>query len=94
MIAHRGAAQRVAKHAADLHPLVHAAVEVAEAGLLDPHLHQPMEGRTIRDRPGDGLDETVDAGLIVGLDDRERRAGTREHILELLFLLERQGFGC
>ena len=87
--AHRGAAQRVAKDAADLHPLVHAAVEVAEAGLLDAHLHQPMERRSIRDRPGHGLDETVDAGLVVGLDDRERRAGTGEDILEFLLLLER-----
>ena len=92
--AHRGAAQRVAKDAADLHPLVHAAVEVAEAGLLDAHLHQPMERRAIRDRPGHGLDEAVDAGLIVGLDDRERRAGTGEDILEFLLLLGRQGFGC
>jgi hypothetical protein len=37
------AAQRVAEDAADLHPLVHAAVEVAEAGLLDAHLDQAME---------------------------------------------------
>ena len=53
-----------------------------------------VERRSIRDRPGHGLDQTVDAGLIVGLDDRERRAGTGEHILELLFLLGREGFGC
>jgi hypothetical protein len=69
-------------------------VEVAEAGLLDPHLHQPVERGAIRDRPRDGLDEPVDARLIVGLDDREGGPCPREHLVELERLLAREGFGC
>ena len=90
--AHALLAQRVAQHAADLHPLAHAAIRVAEAALLDAHVDETRERRLVRDRPGDGLAEPVDARLVVGLDDRERLARAGEAFVELLLLLVRDAF--
>ena len=79
-------AQRVAQHAADLHPLAHPAHGVAETALLDAHVDQPRERLLVGDRPGHRLAQPVDARLVVGLDDRERLARAREHVVELLLL--------
>ena len=78
--AHALLAQGVAQHAPDLHPLAHPAHRVAEAGFLDAHVDETREGLLVRHRPGHRLAQAIDAGLVVGFDDRERlrrRARTR-----------------
>src|SRR5438105_3843139 len=75
-----------AQHAAYLHPLAHAAHRIAEPALLNAHVDETRERLLVRDGPGDGLTQPVDAGLVVCLDDRERLARALEHGVQLLLL--------
>ena len=80
-------AQRVAQHAANLHPLAHPAHGVAQPALLDPHVDQARERLLVRHRPGHRLAQPVDPRLVVRLDDREGFARTREDLVQFLLLL-------
>jgi hypothetical protein len=85
-------AQRVAQDAANFHSLAHATHRVAQAALGDAHGYQPRKRLLVCNRPGDCLAKTVDAGLIVGPDDRERLAGPLEDRVQLLLLLLSDAF--
>jgi hypothetical protein len=69
-------------------------LRAAHAALFDAHSRQPRRRHLVAGRPGHRTDETIDGRLVVGLGLLHGGAGARDHGIDGLLLLRRDGSDC